>query len=253
MTPLKRHEQILEKLRIDGQVRVRLLASEFQVTEDCIRKDLAVLSAQKKLERIHGGAIPMRENPHALHQVNRTNLQEKEKEKIARKAFKLIQPGMTVFLDISSINLALARLIYESRMDVCVVTNMSGVMKIFAAPSSVHFVFLGGTLNHAHDGFAGPMTIEQIRHFHFDAAFLGSVGIDLFRQVISTSNPEDGLTKKAVLEQSSAAYLLAETGKLEQKGHYNYAGPRDFRAWICEKQPAQTAWEQAEAIDLTVL
>lgn len=253
MTPSKRHEQILEKLRLDGQVRVRQLAQEFKVTEDCIRKDLALLTAENKLQRIHGGAIPARENPHALEPDDRHNLREEEKLKIARKAMKKIRPGMTVFLDISTINLDLAKLIYESRMSVRVVTNMSGVMKIFSAPSQVELVFLGGTLNHAHDGFAGSMTIEQIRRFRFDAAFLGSVGLSLSDRIVSTHDPEDGLTKQAVLEQSDRAYLLSEKDKLSRKGNYHYAAPRDFDAWICEEPLSESEQQQADACNLHVL
>lgn len=253
MSPAKRHQRILEKLRLEGQVRVRELAAEFQVTEDCIRKDLTLLAEQKKLQRIHGGAIPNRENPHALKVDDRLNLHEAEKKLIARKALEQIVPGMTVFLDISTINLELARLIYESQMEVRVVTNMSGVMKVFSAPSKAELIFLGGTFNHAHDGFTGAMTINQIHRFHFDLAFLGTVGINLLEKTISTYDPQDGLTKQAVLDQSSQAILVSEKEKLFQEGNYIYARPDCFAGWILEGPLDETETRQAKEAGLELI
>ena len=38
----ERHQQILSKLHLEGQVTVKELSQEFKVTEDCIRKDLTI-------------------------------------------------------------------------------------------------------------------------------------------------------------------------------------------------------------------
>ncbi len=245
MLPQERHNQILEKLRLEGQVRVRQLATDFNVTEDCIRKDLAILSRHHKLQRIHGGAIPLRENVHALPSDNRHNLREKEKQEIAQQAIRLIHEGMTIFLDISSINLELAKLLYAKKIPVTIVTNMTDIMKIFSAPASAaKLFFLGGTFNHALDGFTGSLTIDLLRRFRFDAAFMGAIGINLMDKIVTTYDPEDGLTKQAAMDNSSVCYLLAEKEKLFLEGNYVYATPDQFSLWICD-QPLN---EQEEAL-----
>ncbi len=245
MLPQERHNQILEKLRLEGQVRVRQLAMDFNVTEDCIRKDLAILSRQHKLQRIHGGAIPVRKNIHALLSEDRHNLREKEKREIARQAFDLIHEGMTIFLDISSINLELAKLLYTKKVPVTIVTNMTDIMKIFSAPSTAaKLFFLGGTFNHALDGFTGSLTIDLLRQFRFDAAFMGAIGINLVDKTVTTYDPDDGLTKQAAMNNSSVCYLLAEKEKLFLEGNFVYASPDQFVLWICD-QPLS---EQEEAL-----
>lgn len=253
MTPSKRHDLILEKLRLEGQVRVRELADEFEVTDDCIRKDLALLSSQKKLKRIHGGALPIKDNPHALSVGERLSLLEEEKKAIATKALALIEPGMTIFLDISTTNIELAKMILEKKLDITVVTNFVDVLKVLSVSSPVQLIFLGGTLSHSMDGFTGSMTIEQIRRFHFDLAFLGAVGIDLADGQITTYDPFDGQTKQAILASSNGAYLLAETKKLNQQGNYIYACPDDFTAWICEGGLSDKEKKQAADCDLSIL
>ena len=59
MLQQERHNQIIAKLDLEGQVRVRDLSKDFNVTEDCIRKDLTILEKNGKLKRIHGGATPV--------------------------------------------------------------------------------------------------------------------------------------------------------------------------------------------------
>ena len=43
MLQQERHNQILAKLNLEGQVIVKELSQAFNVTEDCIRKDLTAL------------------------------------------------------------------------------------------------------------------------------------------------------------------------------------------------------------------
>ena len=49
MLQQERHEQILARLNTDGKVKVKELAVDFEVTEDCIRKDLTALEKEELL------------------------------------------------------------------------------------------------------------------------------------------------------------------------------------------------------------
>ena len=57
MLQQERHEQILARLNTEGKVKVKELANDFEVTEDCIRKDLTALEKEGLLKRIHGGSM----------------------------------------------------------------------------------------------------------------------------------------------------------------------------------------------------
>ena len=59
----ERLEAIEEKLQKDGKVRVKELSELFQVSEDCIRKDLKILENGGKLKRTYGGAILSKDYP----------------------------------------------------------------------------------------------------------------------------------------------------------------------------------------------
>ena len=90
MLQQERHEQILARLNTDGKVKVKELAVDFEVTEDCIRKDLTALEKEGLLKRIHGGAMQVRKNLHAYHVDERMSVRLTQKKIISKKEVELI-------------------------------------------------------------------------------------------------------------------------------------------------------------------
>lgn len=234
MLQQERHNQILARLNLEGQVRVKDLSKDFNVTEDCIRKDLNILEKANKLKRIHGGATCMRSNLHTVNVSQRRDVRVEEKKAIALKAIELIKPGMMIFLDISTVTLEIAKLIYQRNLKITVVTNMIDIMGIFTRDCNTNLIFIGGELNRARDGFIGAITIEQIKKYKFDLSFLGVVGIDVFNNKVATYDINDGLTKKEVLNASRKCYMAGETIKFELDGNYLFGDISDFSGYICE-------------------
>src|ERR1039457_5277719 len=98
MFPAERQGRILKILSDQRAVRVASLSEILSVSEMTIRRDLERLEAKGLLSRTHGGAILKQhliEEPLYVNNV-RTNTQEKQR--IARAAAAMIQPGETVFL-----------------------------------------------------------------------------------------------------------------------------------------------------------
>lgn len=232
MTQNERHEQILRRLAITRQVLVKDLAREFEVTEDCIRKDLTALEKQGQLRRIHGGAVSVRSNFHIMKARDRVIENVEEKTAMARKALSLLEPGSLVFLGISSTTLQLARLMIRENIDVTVVTNMTQILDLFAADENRQVLFIGGQLNKGRDGFVGGLAQRQIREFNFAVSFMGAVGVNLDKDAVMTYNVEDGLTKKAVMESSRRTVLFAESSKFNQDGAFIFAHVSDFDVLI---------------------
>ena len=87
----ERQNAIEKCLREKGKVRVKELSEMFQVTEDCIRKDLKILENAGRLKRTYGGAILSQEYPLERNVVDRRMYNLDKKKVIAAKAFKLIK------------------------------------------------------------------------------------------------------------------------------------------------------------------
>ncbi len=98
----------------EGRVTVKELSSKFNVTEDCIRKDLKNIEKISSIRRIYGGAVLARETLENQDTKDRKEINIPTKKIIAEKAFNLIEDRETIFLDISTINILLAKLLAES-------------------------------------------------------------------------------------------------------------------------------------------
>lgn len=233
----ERQKEIVRLVQENGRVLVKQLSERFGVTEDLIRKDLTALEKKGLLKKTYGGAVKVRINLHDYYVSQRRDKNQKEKQIIAKKALGLIEKGDTIFLDISTVNLELARLIVEAGLKVTVVTNMVEIMMLFNSESNAELILVGGELNRGHDGFVGLLSCEVIKKFQFDKAFMGVVGVDLEKNLVQTYTPDDGITKHTVLEHSRVTYMLLETRKLEMDGSYNYARVDQFDGAILEKMP----------------
>ena len=236
MLQKERHDHILSKLNLEGSIRVREIAKEYKVTEDCIRKDLAILEKEGKLVRIHGGATSVRENPHTFNVSARKNKYVEEKRIIAKKAIQLIKPGAMVFLGISTSNIEIAKLIYEKNLNITVVTNSVDILLIFTGECDTNLIFIGGAFNRTKDGFVGSVTNELIQDYQFDLAFIGFVGIDLQKNSLTTYDLNDGMTKKHVIRASKKNYIVVEGAKFEQDGNFVCAHLEDFHGIITNRE-----------------
>lgn len=161
------------------------------------------------------------------------------KQKIAQKALSLIKDDYVVFLDISTINIELAYLIAKSDLKAIIVTNMLEIVNILAK-SNIRVIFIGGEFDFGKDGFVGSLTIEMLKNFRFDLAFMGVVSVDIHDNAVTTYMANDGITKKEVLNISRKSYMMAESEKLKQSGSYKYANIEDFQGIITDENLTET-------------
>ena len=249
----ERQECILDMLARDGKVRVKELSEKFQVTEDCIRKDLGALEKRGKLKRTYGGAVVRRENLHILEVSKHRDTDVEAKRRIAQAAVRLIGEHDMVFLDISTSNLAIAELLVKMDREVKVVTNMIDILVVLAHNPKIQLVFAGGKINKSRDGFWGGMTLDFISRLKPDIAFVGAVGVDVKENSVSTYDIEDGINKAAIIRVSKRAYVVAEARKLSSDGNYNYVTLDTLSGIITDEEPAEDICKAAEKFGVELL
>lgn len=236
----ERQGAIEKCLREKGKVRVKELSEKFQVTEDCIRKDLKTLENAGKLKRTYGGAILSQDYPLERDVVDRRNYHLDKKKTIAAKAFKLIKNNETIFLDISTTNIELAKLLAASDMRVVVVSNMIDILQILATNTAITAIATGGTMYRTVNGFMGVAAIDVIKQYSFDRAFMGSCGVDMTDCTVTTLGVEDGLTKKSVLQSSRHKYVVMERDKFYFNDSYKFAHFDDISGIVTDEFPDET-------------
>lgn len=246
----ERQNQIVALLEREGRVSVSDLAERFSVTEDCIRKDLRHLVADGRCRRVYGGAT--RIEPEVNRRIlGRVDTFRTEKQVVATKALELIGEHQTVFLDASSTNILLARLIANADIPCMIVTNSVDVAHEAAPNPRVNVICPGGSFNSDYNGFIGAMTASILTGFRFDVGFLGAVGIDPVSGDVLTLNLDDGPVKRVVLQNSDKRILLCTVDKLGHSGSFRYATLDDFDLVLAD-DPSNKAYEALLKNDVMV-
>lgn len=227
----ERQDEIVSLVNAEGRVTVPALAERFDVTEDCIRKDLKALADQGLVRRVYGGAMSA-ETRQERNVRKRVGEHADEKNQIAEKALALIEDGEVIFLDTSTTNLALARLIAESGRKITVVSNMIDILQVLATNDVITTLGTGGAVNTEQSAFLGSYVLSFLEPVHFDRAFIGALGVDMETGNALTFELEDGLVKALAIRNSERSYLMADSHKFGARGSYAYAKLEDFDAAV---------------------
>ena len=98
MKPDERRERIATIVREASRASVDELAAMLDISRETVRRDLALLSEQGVLRKVHGGAVHFqtaRESP----LNDRKATARIEKSAIARRAAQLFEPGDSILID----------------------------------------------------------------------------------------------------------------------------------------------------------
>lgn len=230
----ERLEQILDILNENGRVKVKELSELFKVSESMIRKDLKKLEVNGTIQRTYGGAILNRKFSEIVPIDNRIKVNTDTKELIAKKAFTLIADGDVVFLESSSINFFLSKLIANSNKRITLITNMSIIPSLFNDNTTVKLICLGGIYDKRSGGVLGSEVNRSISKYNFNKGFVGSSGVNLITNSVYSGTLEDGNVKELVISNSKEAYLLVEKEKFNLDSTYRFAALEEFSAIITD-------------------
>ncbi len=250
----ERHEIIINKLKEDKKVKVKELSELFSVSEDCIRKDLRLLEKENRLKRTYGGAIPCETNKFVFRSVfERRNLDVATKERIAILAYDQIEVGDTIFLDVSTTNICLAKLIASGDKPCMVISNMFDILQILAGCPNVGILGTGGEVSKELNAFVGSMSVDVLSKYYFDKVFIGSTGIDFNTLYSTTFDVNDGVVKAKAVENAKKSYLVMESVKFDAIGTYKCISIEEVDYIISEAYPASTKIEALKKVGVQVL
>lgn len=241
-----RHEHILIRLTSDKKVSVSPLAEELDVSMETIRRDLKAMEDHGLLRRIHGGAVPVvGEQDRPL--VERTRMAAKEKSRIASLALQLLEPGMTVFLDTGTTTLALAREL-SSAAPLTVITNSIDVALVIARQTQHRVQVTGGSLRTNDNALLGYDTLDSVRKYNFDVAFMGIAAIHPESGLMDYGDHEAEL-RRVLVKLARSSVVLADYSKFGKKARIHTLPLRAIDVLISNKRPSDAmiqALNQAE-------
>lgn len=219
-----RQHRIAQLLQERGELSVSALVAELGTSEATVRRYLASLETAGVLNRTFGGAR-LREPPSLVVRTfeQKRDVMRAEKERIAKCAAQLVEPGMSVALDSGTTTWRVAAAL-RNRAPLDVVTNALPVIEELGAAEGVRIHCAGGRFNLDNLDFMGGDTASALTRFHVNIAFLGIDSLIPGRGVFSNTQ-EDADNLRALGESADKCVVVADHTKVNTKGLHLALGP----------------------------
>lgn len=222
----QRQALILQEVSRIGAARISDLATQLEVSEMTVRRDIDLLAEQGQLEKVHGGAVAIiddRSSNIIESPFTATSMREQAaKDAIAAKAAEYVKPGMAVALMGGSTVFAMAKHI-ASIPRITVVTNSLPVSELLHRDGNQdQVVILTGGMRTPTDSFVGEFTIASLQRLNLDIAFIGTHGVDE-RGGFSSPNLYEAETNRSVRQRVKKFVVLADHTKWSKLGFSTFA------------------------------
>jgi DeoR family transcriptional regulator, deoxyribose operon repressor len=212
----QRMNEIVRLLSASGMQRVADLAERTGVSEVTVRRDLRRLEDDGLVFLAHGAASinPGSENLRIGDKYFITQqqaLHQQEKIQIGRKAATLVEPHDTLVIDSGTTPYYLARAL-PANFDLTVICVSLNVFIELHDRTDVNLIFTGGYYHRNSLMCESEEGISMIRRHRAAKAFLGATGIHE-KMGVTSSNPWEQKTKRAIMESSLTNILLVDSDK----------------------------------------
>ena len=245
-----RHADILKTLEQEGKVTVEALADRFGVTLQTIRRDLSDLAEANKIERVHGGAVPLSGTTN-IEYAERRLLNQDAKRKMACACADQITDGSSVFLNIGTSTEAVARQLLRHK-NLMVVTNNMNVANILADNRDCETIVSGGRLRPSDGGLTGRVAIDTIRQFRFDVAVIGCSAMEINGDLLDFDVDEVSVSR-VIVDQSRRSILVADASKFNRTAPVRIASMRSLSTVVTDAPLPQALAESCGTWNTEVL
>jgi DeoR family fructose operon transcriptional repressor len=195
---VERRDAIADLVARHGTARVSELVERFDVSSATIRRDLETLEERGAVQRVHGGAVAVRQGlPQSAASAQPPT---SPAARIGQTVVDMIEEGETIFLGPGSLSVEVARNL-GSRSRVTVVTNGLDVAHWLASHTRHRLIVTGGQAE-GHDlGLVGQLARDALSSLRADSVILELGGVSAV----------EGLTEDS-LPQAEIAQMLMEAG-----------------------------------------
>jgi DeoR/GlpR family transcriptional regulator of sugar metabolism len=229
-----RHAQLLALLRREGTVRIATLAKVFDVTTETARRDLDELAQSGALKRTYGGGasrslidepgIGIRSRAHAA-----------ERGLIGAAAASMVQSGDALMIDCGSTTSLFANALAARDLHLTVVTNCLPVARALGTNAHCRVILCPGDYVPREGGAFGADTLEFIRRFKANKAFIGAGG--LTPDGVTDADSLGCSIKRAMMERSDRAILLLDSSKYDLVQFERVCALSDIDELVSEATP----------------
>jgi DeoR/GlpR family transcriptional regulator of sugar metabolism len=208
----KRHEDLLRLLQEQEVVQVAEAAQRFKVSMQTVRRDFKELQSQGLLRKVRGGAMLLPSRSQEPLYTARAVSMLAEKQAIAEAAASLIQDGESIFLDLGTTTLEVAKRLDQHR-SLTVVTNSIKIAQILVDSPGILVYLTGGQLRAGEHSLSGIWTQQSLNSVYVDKAIVGAGGLAIDTG-LTDFHMEEAAIRRMMIQRANQAIVVADSTKL---------------------------------------
>ena len=213
----ERRLAIVRLVDAQGRVRVGALSDQFGVSRQTIRKDLAVLAAQGRITRAHGGAISFESRPSERSFAIRERMQRAEKAAIGAAAAMRVNDGECIAIDASTTALSVARHLKgrPGWSQLTIITNGLRIALELAGQPGITVLMLGGRVRWEAMSVVGQLGDGLFDRINVQKAFLGAAGFTV-ESGLADATDEEAQIKRSMVTAAREVIAIVDHTKWER-------------------------------------
>lgn len=252
MLKIERHNIISQELAKQGFVLVPSLSELLRCSEETIRRDLKEMEKSGKLVRTHGGAYQADKYDKSYPMELRKVQNHHTKERFAEHAITYIKDNDVIMLDSSSTCLTLAEAIIKRSLSITLITNSLEICNLCSENNSdINLICVGGAFRKRTSAFADPNTVEALKSYHADKAFISCPKVTL-EFGLSDNHISEANVRKQMIKHSATRFLIVDHDKFDHSANIPFEGLEKIDYLFTDQKLSQE-WEQfAEKNNMTI-
>ncbi|WP_286272454.1 transcriptional repressor AgaR [Thalassotalea hakodatensis] len=215
LSTIERRQEIVLLTEKKGNVSVKELAENFNISTVTIRNDLNELNRLGLLVRSRGGAVPSNRLTKELSIKEKHTKNLKVKQKIGEAVANLIDEGDAIILDSGSTTEEVAHCLIGKKQ-LTVMTNGLNIANQLAQAEGCDVFITGGKLRKKSMSFYGAQAEERLEYYNFNKVILGVDGIDINRGISTHYEPEANFNR-AMCDNAEQIIVVTDSSKFGKR------------------------------------
>ncbi len=209
----ERQRLILSMVKARGSISITEIQRKLQVSRETIRRDLVLLADEKKLRKMHGGALSIEQSEPDLKIREVTNAEGKRA--IGQLAASLVPDGASVMLASGTTVQAVADALLTHRNLTIFTNNVISCNKLMGHNGNEVYM-LGGKVQPGNGAALGRDATIMLENYFADFLFVGAGAISPTGWLMDYTR-EEGELHSAMLRSARTPVVVADHGKF---GHF---------------------------------
>lgn len=247
---LQRHEAILNLMEKQNIMSIKELAAQLGCTEMTVRRNLDEMQAKGLVKRSHGFASLERSGRHTDY-YEEIHENAEEKKAIAREAYALIRPGMSICLDSGTTVQQLVELLGDDLPLSVITPSLVAAMTLSSRPQ-IQVMMPGGFLHHGNRSLLVDESDRLVSRYHADIAFLSCRSFQLPGGTFEHSQTLTN-TKRALASLAEKKILLLDHSKWNVSSIFNCIPLESLDILITGPEAPAQSVDRARELGLEVI